>query len=117
MWIFAWIILSVIVAFLGKDRSCGFLGALLLSLLFRPIIGILIVIASKRKKTQAELLNEAKTYKDTGIINENQYKEMVTDIMNTGKCDKPDYYINKPVHNPDEKKTDESQNWGVMNMK
>ena len=52
MWIFAWIILSVIVAFLGKDRSCGFLGALLLSLLFSPIIGILIVIASKRKKTQ-----------------------------------------------------------------
>lgn len=47
MIIFFWIVLSFIVGFIGSQRRIGFFGAFILSLIFSPIIGILITALSK----------------------------------------------------------------------
>jgi hypothetical protein len=46
-----WIVLSIIVAFIGSSKTIGFFFSLLLSLLFSPIIGLIIVALSKSKQT------------------------------------------------------------------
>lgn len=43
--ILAWIVFSLIVALLGVVRKVGFIGGLLLSLVFSPLIGLIIVLA------------------------------------------------------------------------
>ena len=48
---FLWIVLSIIVAFIGSGKTIGFFLSLLLSLLFSPIIGLIIVALSKSKQT------------------------------------------------------------------
>lgn len=97
MWIVLWIVLSVVAGILGKDRKCGFIGAFICSILLSPIVGFILVLASRQKKTQAELLQDAKTYLETGILNKVQYKEMVSDIMD-GKSYTVKYYIEKPTN-------------------
>ena len=46
----SWILLSVIAGMIGKDRSIGFAEALIVSLIFSPVAGLLLVFADKRKK-------------------------------------------------------------------
>ncbi len=50
---FLWIVLSIIVAFIGNGKTIGFFLSLLLSLLFSPIIGLIIVALSKSKHVVA----------------------------------------------------------------
>ncbi|WP_247236341.1 hypothetical protein [Telluribacter sp. SYSU D00476] len=45
----AWIVLSVIVGILGDDRTCGFVTAFIVSLIFSPFVGLAVVFASKSK--------------------------------------------------------------------
>lgn len=47
--IFPWILFSVIVGLFGQNRIIGFWGAFLLSLLFSPLIGIIICLFSSTK--------------------------------------------------------------------
>jgi len=47
-----WIILSYIVAKLGSKKKIGGLSAFLVSIIFSPIIGLLVVIASGEKKEE-----------------------------------------------------------------
>lgn len=94
--IIIWIALSLLVGFIGRNRTCGFLLSFLCSIILSPLVGFIWVALCKRKKTQIELLQEAKTYLDTGVLNEKQYKEMVADIMN-GKQYTAKYYIEKPT--------------------
>lgn len=46
-----WIILSFIVGGFGSERTCGFFGAFLGSLVLSPIIGIFIVLMSSKTST------------------------------------------------------------------
>ncbi len=43
------ILLSALVAYIGKDRKFGFWGYFLCSFLLTPIIGLVIVLASDKK--------------------------------------------------------------------
>ena len=43
---FLWIVLSIIVGFIGKNRKFGFWGYLFASILFTPVIGLVLVVAS-----------------------------------------------------------------------
>jgi hypothetical protein len=43
------LILSALVAYIGKDRKFGFWGYFLCSVLLTPIIGLVIVLASDKK--------------------------------------------------------------------
>ncbi len=49
----AWVILSVIVAVLAKDRRLGFWGGLVCALILSPVICLLILIITKDKKPKA----------------------------------------------------------------
>ena len=60
-----WIILCIVIGFLGKDKKIGFAGAFFLSLLLSPLIGLIIVLASSSKAPQnkvspamSKLINE-----------------------------------------------------------
>lgn len=47
--VISWILLAIIVSFLGKDRKIGYLGTFILSLLLSPIFGVIFAFASERK--------------------------------------------------------------------
>lgn len=56
----AWIVLSFVVGFVGDGRKIGFFGAFALSLIFSPLVGILITLASSSKaqiEYQQKMLN------------------------------------------------------------
>lgn len=89
-------ILSVIVGILGKSRTCGFFIAFIVSLLFTPIIGILIILCCNRKKTEIEALSDLEVYKANGMINEMQYERMKADIQ-CGIIRPLDHYTNIKV--------------------
>jgi hypothetical protein len=48
--ILIWVGLSVLVAAMGMRRKFGFWGYLFASLLFSPVIGLLLVLASSPRK-------------------------------------------------------------------
>jgi hypothetical protein len=53
---FIYIASAILIAYVGKDRKFGFWGYFFASLLFTPFIGILLVLASDKKKTDVEVL-------------------------------------------------------------
>jgi phosphate/sulfate permease len=107
----AWIIGSVIIGFIGSDRSIGFWGAFFLSLLLSPLIGVLITLFSetnsskvykkkqmkiqqdilkvakgesiddKLKKTKEERLIELVDLKSKDLITDQEYKESRKKIL------------------------------------
>lgn len=76
--VFFWLILSFVVGALGSERSTGFFGALILSLLLSPLIGFLIVIASARKSDNSQ-------FEDDPNITAKMFK--LNDRNLTGKID------------------------------
>jgi hypothetical protein len=51
MWYLLYFLICLIIALAGLNRKFGFWGYLFASLLLTPAIGLLLVIASDRKKT------------------------------------------------------------------
>ena len=43
--------LPIVVGVIGSDRTIGFWGAFFISLIFSPVIGIIVVLLSKTKQT------------------------------------------------------------------
>ena len=52
MVVFAAIILSALVALLGKDRKIGYGWGFVLCLFLSPIIGLIIILCSKKKEVE-----------------------------------------------------------------
>lgn len=48
-----WLVLCVVVGFLGNSRTIGFGGAFFLSLILSPLLGLIFVLVSKDKQTDA----------------------------------------------------------------
>ena len=44
-----WVLLSWIVGMLGRERRFGFFGNFLVSLLFSPLVGVIVLLASDEK--------------------------------------------------------------------
>lgn len=63
------VLLSFVVASQGEYRKIGFWGALFISLIFTPLIGILVVLASERKqsKSKTKISGEAKKLFDASL--------------------------------------------------
>lgn len=56
--ILGWVVVAIIIGFLGSDRKIGFVGSFFLSLLLSPIIGAIFVATSgKAKKFNKQLVN------------------------------------------------------------
>lgn len=69
--IISWIILSFVVGAVAANRTTGFLGGFLISLLLSPLIGIIVTLASKRKDTIAF---------EKALLEKNEYKNNVNYI-------------------------------------
>jgi hypothetical protein len=52
--IFVWIAFILLVAAIGKTKRIGFGGALLISIIFSPFIGLIITLLSRQKKDVKE---------------------------------------------------------------
>jgi hypothetical protein len=48
-----YLILVTIVAYIGRDRKFGFWGNFFASLLFTPLVGLVLIFASDKRPTQA----------------------------------------------------------------
>jgi hypothetical protein len=46
-----WILLSIIIALLGSNKKMGFWGILFCSLLLSPVVGLIVLLTSARKKS------------------------------------------------------------------
>lgn len=46
--LFIWVIASWIIGMLGRDTRFGFVGNFLVSFLFSPVVGIIVLLASDR---------------------------------------------------------------------
>ena len=47
--LFFWIVGSWIIALLGKNKRFGFLGMFLISVVFSPLVGVIVLMASDDK--------------------------------------------------------------------
>jgi len=56
--LFWYLMLIILIAFEGAERKIGAFTAIILSLLFTPLFGLLFVIASERKEKKQNLLKE-----------------------------------------------------------
>jgi hypothetical protein len=90
---FFWFLFSIMVGAMGSDKTIGFGGAFFFSLIFSPLIGLIIVLCSANKKSEAapftvitkeaptqELsiaseLEKFKTLLDNGAITQDEYDE------------------------------------------
>ena len=77
-----WIVLSFVVAFMADGRKIGIFWALVASIFLSPLIGLIVVLSSKRnsdieyeqqmynmQKSQKEIL-EKTTIEPTGVVSE-----------------------------------------------
>ena len=53
MYVLLYLLLCAVVAYFGKNRKLGFWGYLFASMLFTPIIGVVLLLASDKKAAVA----------------------------------------------------------------
>ena len=63
-WLIVWLILSIIVGAIGSGRNVGFWEGFLASFLLTPVIGLVIVLASKDKENEKYKKEILKTQKE-----------------------------------------------------
>lgn len=90
--LFVWIILAIVCGVAGKDRECGSFYAFGWGLIC-PLVGILYVAFSKKKKTMAEALIELETLYSNGIVNNKLYNDIKSDLRK-GKVYNIKHYTN-----------------------
>ncbi|HEU4634342.1 MAG TPA: SHOCT domain-containing protein [Flavisolibacter sp.] len=100
-----WIICAIIVGAIATDKAMGFWGGFLWSILLSPLIGIIIVLASKSKTQEAieqgmiqklsqptppqskpdlsitEQLTQLEDLKSKSLVTEEEYQKMRSKIM------------------------------------
>ena len=67
-----WVFLALIVGAMGSDKTIGFWGGFLWSLLLSPVIGFFIVIASKS--------NQQKRIEDQTILNQQKQTQILSQM-------------------------------------
>ncbi|MCI7180724.1 MAG: hypothetical protein MSA26_09165 [Lachnospiraceae bacterium] len=77
---------------MGSKRECGAVLGFLIAFFTSPLLGAIIVLLFRKKKSKTELLVEAKVLLDSGVITQTEHKFMVEDIMRTGKLRDISYY-------------------------
>lgn len=92
--LFVWIVLAILCGIAGKDRECGSFYAFGWGIVC-PLIGIIYVAFSKRKKTVVEALGELDTMLKNGMVDDNLYCIIKNDLLN-GKVYNLEHYTNPP---------------------
>jgi phosphate/sulfate permease len=71
---FSWIIFSFVAGAVGAGRKIGFWGALLLSLILSPLVGLIVAFASKSK--------EAEKYEKVMLETQQKQQEALENMKN-----------------------------------
>ncbi len=83
----AWIILSLFVGVVGKDRSIGFGMAFLWSIILSPLIGLIITLFSEKENK----VKKSSKYKEFKVLGEKaEYKNQIEKAI--------DYYMDALYH-------------------
>lgn len=85
----SWILLSLFIASLGRNRKIGFGRALLICLILSPLIGLIFVLISEK---HSESLLKLKIGHDSGSLTEEEYNKEVRKIV-PNKEDKKNMWI------------------------
>ena len=109
MWFILWIILSVVVGNLGSKRTIGYGWALFWSLIFSPIVGVIIVLCYPRKedveyqermlaatrraaeKSELDEIIKAKSLLDQGVLSPEEFAKIkfrITGISTSSDANK-----------------------------
>lgn len=87
-----YVLLCLWVGSMGSKRECGAVLGFLIAFFTSPLLGAIIVLLFRKKKSKTELLVEAKVLLDSGVITQTEHKFMVEDIMRIGKLRDISYY-------------------------
>lgn len=90
--IIGWFVLSLIVGMIGESRNIGFGGGFIISLLLSPLIGIIVVLASRgkletqvllkqRDQSQVSELEKLASLKDGGHLSQEEYDKLKARIL------------------------------------
>lgn len=86
MYIFiVWLIFSFLIAYLGTNRKIGFGGALAISLIFSPLIGLIFVLTSKDLQTDAFEKAMLKKENPSEKYNADEVAEHITNLKDARK--------------------------------
>lgn len=97
-----WIIFSIIVGIVGSGRKIGFFGALFVSLLLSPLIGLIITLISKSKEQEA--------YEQKILTTQKNQEETLTNISSSKNFSVSDELIKlKELRNQNEISEEEFQ--------
>ncbi len=94
---FIWTTLSFSVAFWGKSRKTGFVKALIISMIFSPVTGLIIVLLSDRRPCTGANIPEADTYIEKGVssFNLGKFREAIeyfNKVIELNPCNPSAYY-------------------------
>ncbi|MCA0428356.1 MAG: SHOCT domain-containing protein [Bacteroidetes bacterium] len=95
LFLFLWLPLTFVVGWYGADRKIGATAALLISLIFSPLIGLICVALSERlpKKgleqlaTQSNIIDslaKLSDLRDKGVVSEEEFQAQKTKLMEGG---------------------------------
>ncbi len=90
----SWFILSIIVALLGDNKKIGIWAAFFISLIFSPLIGLIVVLVSDRKYPQkvviqnpvkkpsaADEISKLKSLLDDGALTQEEFDDQKAKIL------------------------------------
>jgi tetratricopeptide (TPR) repeat protein len=93
----SWIFLSLCVAFWGKSRKTGFVKALIMSLIFTPVTGLIIVLLSDKRSNARGNMPETNEYIEKGVssFNLGRFNEAIeyfNKVIKLDPCNASAYY-------------------------
>lgn len=96
MIIILWLIFSFIVAAIGESRSIGFWGALFLSILLSPLIGLIVVLCSERNsdiahKRKMEELAKTQIRAQAGTLTDEEKIKLFDEMTQKAKHEKDEF--------------------------
>ncbi|MFC2106870.1 tetratricopeptide repeat protein [Bacteroidota bacterium] len=81
VYVIFWIVLSLIIGFLGSKKNIGFAGAFILSLLLSPLIGLIIVLASGDKESARNQAISGMVHYGDKYFEKGKYEEAINKYL------------------------------------
>lgn len=76
--IILWIVFAFIVASYGKKRKIGFFMALIVSVIFSPLVGVIVVLLSEKN---TETIQTLKISREANLISEEEYQRSLRKLI------------------------------------
>lgn len=81
-----YVFLAVAVGSFGIDRSCGFMNPFLASLIFTPILGIIIILFSRSTQLEEDVKKQL-TLQEQQLIEQRRYNDLMEQQLKDKQAD------------------------------